>query len=254
MSNFFVLLSPAINVVVTGIFTGVVLSQYLRRKRPYQLYWSIGLLMAFIATLAYVFMIVATPTSPNGIILFHVYYVLGILTPAWLGLGSIALVSSPGVTRIFLTLLYLLSIAATVLIAFAKIDTNALSQIAGTPGTGVLVKGPWLVMVIVLNTLGVVAVVGVAIYSGYKLWRRQPHIADLRSSNLLWGNILILTGDLLNAAAGTLARTFGLESTFWLIMAVGWVIFFIGVWFASKRSTVARQQTLPAQQPVGIRS
>ena len=254
MSNFFVLLSPAINVVVTGIFAGVVLSQYVRRHRPYQLYWFIGLLMAFIATLAYVFMLIAIPTSTNGNFLFHVYYILGILVPAWLGLGSMALVLKMRATYICLTLLYLLSIAATILILLAQVDLKQLGQIAGTTGTGVLLKGPWLILVIVLNTVGVVAVVGVAFYSGYKLWRRQHAIADLRSSNLLWGNILILTGDIVNAVAGTLARILGLQSAFWVIMALGWVVFFVGVLLASRRTVTPQPTPLPAQEPVATRS
>ncbi|GAC1694542.1 MAG: hypothetical protein NVS9B9_17040 [Ktedonobacteraceae bacterium] len=113
MDTPFALISSAINVVVTGLFAAVVLRQYLRRHRSYQLYWFVGLLMAFIATLAYVFMLRVQPTSYNGIILFHTYYILGVLTPAWLGLGSIALISSPRITTLCLTFLYLLSGATT---------------------------------------------------------------------------------------------------------------------------------------------
>ncbi|GAC1389467.1 MAG: hypothetical protein NVS4B11_03460 [Ktedonobacteraceae bacterium] len=239
MNTPFVLLSSAVNVVVTGLFAGVVLRHYLRRHRSYQLYWCVGLLMAFIATLAYVFMLQVQPTSYNGIILFHTYYILGVLTPAWLGLGSIALVSSPRVTTLCLTFLYLLSGLTTALVLLAKIDMHTLSQIVG-PGTGILQRGPWLIAVIIVNTLGVVAVVGVAIYSGLKLYRRQQNIAGFRTSNILWANVLILVGDLINAGAGTLARGLGVESGFWVIMALGWIVFFVGVLLTSRRATSAK--------------
>ncbi|MBV9708480.1 MAG: hypothetical protein JO125_13835, partial [Chloroflexi bacterium] len=65
---------------------------------------------------------------------------------------------------------------------------------------------------------------------------RQASIGGLSTKNILWANMLILCGDLLNAAAGSLARFFNFDIAFWLIMAVGWVVFFIGVVFASRRS------------------
>jgi drug/metabolite transporter (DMT)-like permease len=81
----------------------------------------------------------------------------------------------------------------------------------------------------------VLAVVGVALYSGWKLIRRQSSVAGIQTINLLWANVLILAGDLLNAAAGSLARFFGLQSSFWIIQAFGWTVFFAGVLIASHR-------------------
>jgi hypothetical protein len=241
-NNTILLLFAIINVVVTGLFAGVVLRQYTRRKRNAQLYWSIALTMAFLATLAYVFMVIVGPTSSTGIVLFRIYYIFGAaLVPAWLGLGSIALVASPRITRICLIVLSVLSVLAIVLISTATINIAKLSQIAGTPGTGIIDPGAWLATIITLNTLGVLAVVGVAAYSGWKLIRRQSSVAGIQTINLLWANVLILAGDLLNAAAGSLARFFGLQSSFWIIQAFGWTIFFAGVLLASRRPVTASQ-------------
>jgi hypothetical protein len=240
--NSILLLFAIINVVVTGLFAGVVLRQYTRKRRTSQLYWSIALTMAFLATLAYVFMVIVGPTSSTGIALFRIYYIFGAaLVPAWLGLGSIALVAGPRTTRICLIVLSILSVLAIVLISTASINMSKLSQIAGTPGTGILEPGAWLVTIITLNTLGVLAVVGVAAYSGWKLIRHQSSVAGIQTINLLWANVLILAGDLLNAAAGTLARVFGLQSSFWIIQALGWTAFFAGVLIASRRPVTARQ-------------
>jgi hypothetical protein len=241
-NNSILLLFAVVNVVVTGLFAGAVLRQYARRKRPSQLYWSIALIMAFLATLAYVLMVIIGPTSSIGIALFRIYYIFGAaLVPAWLGLGSIALVASPRITRICLIVLCALSLLALVLISTATINLSKLSQIAGTPGTGILEPGAWLVTIIILNTLGVLAVVGVALYSGWKLIRRQSRVAGIQTINLLWANVLILAGDLLNAAAGSLARFFGLQSSFWIIQAFGWTVFFAGVLIASHRPATASQ-------------
>jgi hypothetical protein len=236
MNNPILLLYPTVNVVVTALFAGVVLRQYMRRHRIYQLYWAIALSMAFLATLAYVLMIAVQPTSVVGVLFFHIYYIFGgALVPAWLGLGSIALVTNARVARISLIILCILSVLAAVLICFAKVDLTRLSHIAGTPGTGILQPGAWLITIIILNILGVLAVVGVAIYSGWKLARRQQSVAGLSTSNILWANVLILVGDLLNGLAGTLARFLGVEGTFWLVMSFGWVMFLIGVLLASRR-------------------
>lgn len=251
-NNAVLLLFAIINVVVTGLFAGAVLRQYMRRRRSSQLYWSIALIMAFLATLAYVLMVIVGPTSSFGVVLFRLYYIFGAaLVPAWLGLGSIALVASARVTRVCLIVLVVLSLLAVGLISTATIDMSKLSQIAGTPGTSILDPGAWLVTIITLNTLGVLAVVGVALYSGWKLIRRQSSVAGIQTINLLWANVLILVGDLLNAAAGSLARFFGLQSSFWIIQAFGWTVFFAGVLIAGRRSTTTKQ-TRPekAQVPV----
>ncbi len=174
MNNTLLLLAPAINVLVTGLFAGVVLGQYLRRRRSYQLYWSLALSMAFLATLAYIGMIIVHPTSGAGVVLFRSYYALGgAIMPAWLGLGSIALVCNKRFTKVCYQTLCLLSFIAVLLVLSTPVNMAKLHGIAGTPGTGTLETGPWLIMVIVLNTLGVVAVAGVALYSGWKLLRRQ---------------------------------------------------------------------------------
>jgi hypothetical protein len=243
MSNNTALLAfTIINVAVTGLFAAVVLRQFAQRRRIYQLYWMIALLMAFIATVSYVCMVLVGPTSNTGIFFFRAYYILGAaLAPSWLGLGSIALVTGARVTRICFAILTTLSVITAVIIALVPLNMHALSQVAGTPGTGILEnQAAWLPFTITLNSLGVLAVVGVAIYSGWKLMRRQSSVAGFRPGHLLWANVLILIGDLLNASAGTNARAFGLSGTFWLIMSAGWIVFFVGVLLASRRAASSK--------------
>lgn len=241
--NIVLLIFAIINVIVVGIFAATILRQYLRRRREAQLYWSIALLMAFIATLAYICMVLVTPTSQMGIFFFRLYYTLGAaLTPAWLGLGSFALVTGKRVARTFCFLLGGASLLAVVTISSASLDLRALSEVAGTPGTGVLTPGAWLPTLIVLNTLGVIALAGVAIYSGWQLIRRRASVAGFHPGNLLWANVLIFAGAILNAVAGTTARAFGLSSSFWLIMALGWIIFYLGVLLTSRRTQIISRQ------------
>ncbi|GCE05710.1 hypothetical protein [Dictyobacter aurantiacus] len=240
MNTFLLLVPPLINVLVTGAFAFVILRQYIGRRRSYQLYWSVSLLMAFIATLAYMAMLLVGPTSVSGTYFFRVYYALGgAIMPSWLGMGSIALISKPRFSRTCVGFLLLLSLIAATFVLDATINMPMLSHIAGTPGTGTLNPGPWLVMTILLNTLGVVAVAGVALISGWKMLRRQASMGGTKTSNILWANIFIFIGAILNGAAGTLARFLGIVSIFWLIMALGWIVLFIGVLLASRRSRQA---------------
>lgn len=248
LQNIFLLIFAIINVLVVGIFAGTILRQYLQRRREAQLYWSIALLMAFFATLSYILLVIGTPTSETGKFFFRLYYVLGAaLTPAWLGLGSVALVTGKRVARTCFFLLCLASLLAVVTISEAPLNLTALAQIAGTPGTGILEEGAWLPTIIVLNSAGVLAVVGVALYSGWQLLRRQASVAGLAPRNLLRANVLIFVGDLFNAAAGTLARAFGLASSFWLIMALGWLVFYFGVLMTARRKQEIRQSVQPRQ-------
>jgi hypothetical protein len=238
-----------INVVVTGLFAGLVTRQFAKRHRIYQLYWMIALLMSFIATLSYVAMVLVGPTSNAGVVFFRLYYILGAsLASSWLGLGSIALVTGPRTTRITFIALLLLSAVIAVLIAVNPIDMKNLALVAGTSGTGIMVLGVWLAFTITLNTLGVLAVVGVAIYSGWKLLQRAPSAAGFQPGNLLWGNVLILVGDLLNAYAGSSARGGLLVNSFWLVMTLGWIAFYAGVILIGRRRAAAAP---PASQTGG---
>ncbi|MDQ6660943.1 MAG: hypothetical protein M3Z24_08260, partial [Chloroflexota bacterium] len=172
------------------------------------------------------------PSSSAGVFFFRLYYMLGAaLMPAWLGLGSVALVMDKRFTRVMLMILLTLSIFAIVFLFQAVVDIQKLSQVVGSAGAGVFHPAEWLGTIIILNTLGVVEVVAVAIYSGWQVLRRQS------SPHLLWANILILAGDLINAAAGSSARL-GLGLAFWLVMAVGWSVFFVGVVLASQRRSL----------------
>jgi hypothetical protein len=243
------LLPPLINVLVTGIFAFVILRQYARRRRNYQLYWSIALCLAFMATLAYMSMIIVGPTTIAGTYLFRIYYAFGgTIMPSWLGLGSIGLLGKPRLTRICAGFLMLLSTVACIFVLDATIDMAKLSQIAGEPGTGTLQTGPWLIMTIILNTLGVVAVAGVALYSGLQLLRKQASMGGIKTSRVLWANTFIFVGAILDAVAGSLARFLGFDSGFWLIMAVGWIVLFAGVILAGRRSSIA--PPTPANQSI----
>ena len=239
MDHPLIFIPPIVNVIVTGLFAGVILRQYIQRRRQHQLYWSLALVMAFLATLAYICMLIVQPASVTGMFFFRIYYLFGAsVMPAWLGLGSLALAGWKRLTRVLVGVVSFLSFIAIAFIFDATINKPLLAQIAGTPGTGILQRGPWLVTTIVLNSFGAIAVAGVALYSGWKLKQRQASIAGLNTGTLLWANACVFVGVIFIALAGSLAGFFGVESTFWLVMALGWIVLFVGAMLASHRSRV----------------
>jgi hypothetical protein len=250
MNYLWIFIPPIINLLVTGLFASVIVGQYIRRRRQHQLYWSLALMMAFLATLAYICMLIVQPTSVTGMFLFRIYYLFGAsIMPAWLGLGSITLAGWKRLARILVGIVSFLSFIAIAFVFDATIDKAKLALIAGTPGAGIFQRGPWLVTMIALNTFGAVAVGGVALYSGWKLARRVP---GANTGTILWANAYIFVGVLLLALAGSLAGFFGVEGTFWLIMAIGWILLFTGALLASRRSRVIVSVQLRDTEPGGV--
>jgi hypothetical protein len=230
---------PLIVFVVSTVFALAVLRQYLLRHRPYQLAWVASLASAAGGSLAYVVFLAGDKPE----LAFRLYYILGALwTAPLLGLGSVLLVarSERAQARARLTVVAVLigcAVGAVVLLVSPIYPPcpagtpgsvvghcGVLQALNGGPGSNpdVYKPGIWTLFLIVLNTFGGVAVVGVALLSAWHLWRRGG------SARLVGANALIALGTIVISQAGTMARTgFGV-GLFWLTMAVGWVILFGG--------------------------
>lgn len=209
---------PLAVAVVSAVFAGMVLQQYISRRRPHQLVWTIALLMAALASAAYVLSL--PPASSASA--FRIYYSLGgMLMPAWLGLGSIFLVAPRRISDAALAFLVNASALGLGALFVADLNMSQLATLNGGPGTGVVGPGVWLPITIVLNTAGVLAVVCVAAYSAIQVARHKGSV------RLLVANILIAAGDIVVGIAGSMART-GLPQLFWLTMLLGWVVIFAG--------------------------
>jgi hypothetical protein len=209
---------PLAVAAVSALFAAAVLRLYVKRRRPYQLVWVVALAMSALASAVYV---LALPPQSNPLA-FRAYYVLGgLLMPAWLGLGSVYLVAPRRIADLSLAGLVNVGALGAGAVFSASIDPGALAGLNGGPGTGVLEPGPWLPITILLNTCGVLAVVGVAIYSGVRLRQRRG------SRQLVTANGLIALGDLVVGVAGSMART-GRPELFWATMLAGWIVIFVG--------------------------
>lgn len=231
------LLYPLIVAVVSLVFGGIVFSQWLTRRRQHQFIWSIALAMAAVASLAFVAFL-----AGGNELMFRLYYVFGaLMMAAYLGMGSLYLVLSRRAADLVLSALVVVSALGAALILVAPIDATLLHQAqhTGGPGTNVLKNGAWLFPVILLNVFGAVAVIGVALYSAYKVMRRQA------PARFAAANVTIAVGTIIISEAGTSARL-GAPTTFWIVMAVGWVVIFAGFLMTTNLAALGAPSGQPA--------
>ncbi len=205
---------PLVSSVVSLVFALTVLDQFLARRKPYQLIWAIGLFMFFIAT-GSVFWIEAWGMNETA---YRLWYLFGaIFVAAYLGMGTLYLLTPRRVARIIMAILLVASFYAAFRVFAASVDLSTLYALSGEAmPDGVRLMTPF------FNTFGTVALVGGAIYSAWVFWRRRfmPH--------RMVSNILIAVGAILPAFGGTLMRFGGSLTAFYLLELVGIIIIFIG--------------------------
>jgi hypothetical protein len=216
---------PLIVFVVSLAFCLAVARQYLQRRRPYQLIWTISLAAAAIGSLAYLIFL----NDGKSELAFRIYYIGGaLLTAPLLGLGSILLIarSETAQRRAWWVVAVVGTLCAigAVLLLVSPVDTKLLHALNGGSGSdpSVYKQGIGVAFIAVLNSFGALAVIGVALYSGWQL--QQRHV----SSRLVWANVLIAGGTIIISLAGTVARIGVNDGLFWITMAVGWVVLFGG--------------------------
>ena len=84
------LVLPLVATILAGVFALLLVDQWLRRRRPYQLAWAIGVAMFGVAALAEV---LGSISGWDGT-LFRLWYLTGaVWVAAWLGLGTVLLLA-----------------------------------------------------------------------------------------------------------------------------------------------------------------
>jgi hypothetical protein len=228
---------PFISTAITFFFAVTVLNRYRIGGRPHSLMWGLGLIFYSIGTLAEAYL--ALRWSPTFL---RLWYICGaMLSAAWLGQGTLfLLVRKPGVAaRIAIGLAVVSSIAAGAV--FATPVSGAAFQ-AGVPISTqyrqlLTQDGLIILLTILLNIYGTLALVGGAAWSAYLFWRK--HVL----ANRMLGNILIAVGGLFPASAGTFIRL-GLGDWLYASELLGAALMFIGFWLAT--------QPQPADRPARV--
>ena len=227
---------PFASTLIVFVFAVVVLLRFKQRGGPHLLLWGIGLIMYGLGTGAEA--VLAFSYTP---FMLHTWYLFGaVLTPAWLGQGTIyLLVRRKNIANILLIILTLASIFAVVHIFglptkddLYKVSVPVSAQykdvMERTSLTGALLG--------TFAFYGTLALVGGALYSAYIFWRKR-----IMPQRVL-GNVLIAAGALSPALGGTLV-TRGLGDFLLVSELIGAIIMFIGFRLATT------QQPVPVAAP-----
>ena len=231
---------PILSTLVTLAFAAAVFRRYLLRRGPHLLIWSIGLLWYGIGTLSEVIL----GQVFSGVVLKLWYLSGAMLTAAWLGQGTLHLLIRRGKTAWVLTgLLAAISVLAGILVLSAPLTLAAASYQVSQPISSqyqnILSRsGLTIILTIVLNIYGTLALVGGAIYSAYIFWRKRIMF------NRMIGNILITAGALAPAMGGSFIKI-GLPDFLYLTELVGAVLMYIGF---------LQTTTVPAVEPAPVSS
>ena len=191
-------LLAAICALVAAVF---IFDQHLHRPRPFKLMWSLGLLFYGIAAAA----AFAGAIDHWTVLEYKLwYYFGGIMTAAFLGLGSCFLLAPRRVAQGFAAVMIILAVYAAVRIALYPVPADVAAQIASVPFSEVtnvsklpVFPGDLTVVAIVMNITGALWLFGGALWSAWTFIRRRtPGYRVVSMALLALGAIFpsILTG------------------------------------------------------------
>ena len=229
---------PFLSTLITFAFTGAVFTRYLKRRGPHLLLWTIGLLFYGIGTLAEIIL----GFTFSGLMLKLWYLSGAMLTAAWLGQGSVhLLVRKRRVAWILTGILTVVSLMAAVLVLSAPLTPAAnsydITVAISSQYTQILTRsGLTILLTILLNIYGTLALVGGAIYSAYIFWRKRILF------NRMIGNVLIAVGALAPAIGGSFVRL-GLPDLLYLAELIGAILMYIGFMQAT---TAPARESIPS--------
>ena len=232
-------LLPFVSTAVVFVFAVIVLRRYAEKGGKHLLLWGIGLVMYGLGTFSEAYL--AFAYSP---FILHTWYLFGaILTPAWLGQGTVYLLVRRH--RVADTLMVILAIASV----FAAIKVFSLPTQDALYDVTLPVSAQYQqvmerdsltrAMLAVFAAYGTITLVGGALYSAYIFWRKR-----IMPQRVL-GNVLIAAGALSPALGGVLV-TRGLGDYLFASELIGAIIMFIGFRLATTQEPVEAPVAQPA--------
>jgi len=230
---------PLLSTVVSFVFAIAVFYRYRQRKGKHLLFWGIGLVFYGLGTLSEVIL----GLTFSGIVLKLWYLSGAMLTAAWLGQGTVFLLFRKGkLADILGIVLIVVSLISLILIVAAPLTSAATSYDISSPASAqyqeVLTRNGFIIaLTILLNIYGSLTLVGGALYSAYLFWRKRV------LANRMFGNILIATGALMPATAGTFVQA-GLVDWLYLSELVGVVLMYFGFLLATASKPVAKSASM----------
>jgi hypothetical protein len=185
---------------ITGlIFTLLVFRQWIQRRKPHQLAWSVGLLFYAVAAMMEAWSEMAGTWDPT---VYRVYIVLAASLVGFLGLGSLYLLTRRRVWG-HLYLAFNVVCLAIFLYGTFTVDLDMSKLVAGITVAGQPL-GPGSsfprIMSLPFNIPGSLFLLGGAVISIFRFARKKEY------AYRVWANVLIALGTIIIAAAGGMAR------------------------------------------------
>ncbi|MHB1135097.1 MAG: hypothetical protein ACYC4L_22220 [Chloroflexota bacterium] len=208
---------PLLSTLVSSVFAALVFAQYCRRRKPYQLVWTVGLLWFAISA--------GTEFLGNAfgwnVALYRAWYIFGaFFVAAYLGLGTIYLLAPRRLAHVVAALLIVASVYAVGRVLATPVDTRLLPA-AGEIVSGRALSGSVRAWTPVFNIFGAGALILGAAYSAWYFWRKGI------MRHRLVSNLLIAVGAFIPSLTGGLSR-FGYTDAFFLGELLGVVTIFVG--------------------------
>lgn len=188
---------PLITAVVGFIFTGLLLVQYAKRRKPHQLAWAVGFLLYAVPAVMESY--AALAGHWNGTV-YRFYYVMAAALVAFLGLGTLYLVFRK---RIWGNLFLGYIIVVLVLFLYKALTADLITAKLAMPGItigGLGMPGSVRMFSPMFTGPGTLALLGGSIYSIIKFLPNKAY------RYRVWANVLIIIGTMFITVAGFLAR------------------------------------------------
>ncbi len=190
---------PVATAVLGFVFTGLVFSQWLARRKPHQLWWAVGLLMYAVAA---VMEAVSEFTGVWDPTVYRFYIVIAASLVGFLGLGSLyLLVKDTFWPRVYLGFLLVCEVAFVwgVFTKTLLVDKLVPGISVGGQALGAAGSFPR-IMSLPFNITGSLFLLGGALISVWRFARKREF------AYRMWANVLIAVGTICIAGAGGLAR------------------------------------------------
>lgn len=220
---------PIASAVIIVIFAALVFRRYLNRGGAHLLLWGIGLSMFGVGSLTEAYSTLAWHPT-----VFRLWYLTGaILNAAWLGQGTVFLLSRRrGTARALLVLLVLGSILATWFIFTTPLNATRFNsdETLSAQYREILPRAATVRRLTpIFNIYGLLTLVGGALYSAWLLWRKEI------VPNRVLGNLLIAVGALALGFASVLVRL-GLGDYLYVAELIAAIFMFGGFLLATSRT------------------
>lgn len=205
--------------VVSAVFASLLARQWLARRRPHQLAWTVALTMFTVASLATA-QGVRAGWTPG---LFRAYYLFGaVANVPFLAAGTVYLLAKRPVGHLFAVIVVAATAFAAVVVLGAHLDTGALDGLRGIPESALVFTGrafPRTLSRYYSYAAFTVVVLG-ALWSALRLRRQGSGSNGEHLRRLATGNLLIAAGTFVVAAA-SIAVHFGRDSAVAALFSVG---------------------------------